>query len=41
MASITFSRAVRREVGHVSLNHLDISDLQEHNVPKFIAEHLL
>lgn len=41
MASITFSRAVRREAGHVSLNHLDVSDLQEPNVPKFIAEHLL
>lgn len=41
MASITFSRAVRREAGHISLNHLDISDLQQHNVPKSIAEHLL
>ena len=41
MASITFSRAVRREAGHVSLNHLDISDLQVSNVPKSIAEHLL
>ena len=41
MVSITFRRAVRREVGHVSLNHLDVSDLQESNVPKFIGEHLL
>ena len=41
MASTTFSRAVRREAGHVSLNHLDTSDLQDPNVPKFIAEHLL
>ena len=41
MASITFSRAVRREAGHISLNHLDVSDLQQHNVPKSIAEHLL
>ena len=41
MASIAFSRAVRREAGHISLNHLDISDLQQQNVPKLIAEHLL
>ncbi len=41
MASITFSRSVRREAGHISLNHLDISDIKQHNVPKFIAEHLL
>ena len=41
MASIAFSRAVRREAGHISLNHLDISDLQQDNVPKLIAEHLL
>lgn len=41
MASIAFSRAVRREAGHISLNHLDISDLQQHNVPISIAEHLL
>ncbi|KKK21517.1 hypothetical protein AOCH_006732, partial [Aspergillus ochraceoroseus] len=41
MASITFSRAVRREAGHVSLNHLDIADLQQPGLAKAIAQHLL
>lgn len=40
MASITFSRAIRQEAGHISLSHLDISDL-EHNESKTIAEYLL
>ncbi len=40
MASIAFSRTIRQEAGHISLNHLDVSDL-EHNVSKVIAEHLL
>lgn len=40
-ASLTFGRTVRREAGHISLNHLDILDLHQDNVPKFIAEHLL
>ena len=40
MASITFSRAIRQEAGHISLSHLDVSDLQ-HNESKTIAEYLL
>ncbi|RYP81860.1 hypothetical protein DL769_001820 [Monosporascus sp. CRB-8-3] len=41
MASIAFSRAVRREAGHISLNHLDLSDVEQQNDSKYIAEHLL
>lgn len=41
MASITFSRVIRREIGYVSLNHLDISDIQQPDVPKVISQHLL
>ncbi|PSR77536.1 hypothetical protein BD289DRAFT_494214 [Coniella lustricola] len=41
MASLSFSRTVRREAQHVSLNHLDIADAGEAEVPKHIAEHLL
>ncbi|KAF1829261.1 hypothetical protein BDW02DRAFT_651485 [Decorospora gaudefroyi] len=41
MASITFSRVIRREAGHVSLNHLDISDITHNNVTNAIATHLL
>ncbi|KAI1350261.1 hypothetical protein F5Y01DRAFT_326635 [Xylaria sp. FL0043] len=41
MASISFSRSVRRELGHVSLNHLDITNVEQHNIPKLIAEHFL
>ena len=40
MASISFSRAMSHEAGHISLNHLDFSDL-EHNVSKTISESLL
>ncbi len=40
MASLAFGRALRQEAGHVSLNHLDVSDLQ-HNESKTIAEYLL
>ena len=40
MASITFSRAIRQEAGHISLSHFDTSDLQ-HNESKNIAEYLL
>lgn len=40
MASIAFSRAMSHEAGHISMNHLDLSDL-EHNVSKVIAEYLL
>ncbi|RYO74938.1 hypothetical protein DL764_010620 [Monosporascus ibericus] len=40
MASIAFSRAMSHEAGHVSFNHLDLSDL-EHGASKVIAEHLL
>lgn len=40
MASIAFSRAMSHEAGHISMNHLDLSDL-EHNVSKIIAEYLL
>ncbi|KAL8986722.1 MAG: hypothetical protein Q9177_004009, partial [Variospora cf. flavescens] len=39
-ASIAFSRAMSHEAGHISLNHLDVSDL-DHNVSKVIAEYLL
>lgn len=39
-ASIAFSRAMSHEAGHISLNHLDVSDL-EHNVSRVIAEYLL
>ena len=41
MASISFSRSVRRELGHVSLNHLDITNVEQHNISKLIAEHFL
>lgn len=41
MASLSFSRTVRREAQHVSLNHLDIADAGHAEAPKRIAEHLL
>lgn len=41
MASIAFCRALRTEAPHVSLNNLDIADIQQDNVSKLIAEHLL
>ncbi|KAL6694280.1 hypothetical protein J3F84DRAFT_395947 [Trichoderma pleuroticola] len=41
MSSITFSRVVRRESGHVNLGHLDVSALQQSDVPKAISKHLL
>lgn len=40
MASIAFSRSVRNEAGHISLNHLDLLDIQD-DAPKVVAEHLL
>jgi hybrid polyketide synthase/nonribosomal peptide synthetase ACE1 len=40
MASIAFSRAISHEAQHISLNHLDVSDL-DHNASRVIAEHLL
>ena len=40
MASIHFSRVISNEARHISLNHLDLSNL-EHDVSKVIAEHLL
>ncbi|RAL03665.1 uncharacterized protein BO80DRAFT_400692 [Aspergillus ibericus CBS 121593] len=40
MASISFSRAMGHEAGHICLNHLDMSDL-DHNVSRVIAEELL
>lgn len=40
MASIAFSRVVSREAGHISLDHLDVSDLG-HNISSVIAEYLL
>ncbi|KAK6070456.1 polyketide synthase peptide synthetase [Seiridium cupressi] len=40
-ASIAFSRVLRAETPHISLNVLDVSDIQHHNVAKSIAEHLL
>ncbi|KAL8820238.1 MAG: hypothetical protein Q9223_001502 [Gallowayella weberi] len=39
-ASISFSRTMAHEAGHINLNHLDVSDL-DHNVSQHIAEHLL
>ncbi|KAI5918389.1 hypothetical protein F4810DRAFT_715562 [Camillea tinctor] len=41
MASIAFSRVLRVEANHMSLNNLDVSDLKHDNVSKSIAEHLL
>lgn len=41
MASIAFSRVLRAEAPHISLNNLDVTDLQRHDVSKVIAEHLL
>jgi hybrid polyketide synthase / nonribosomal peptide synthetase ACE1 len=40
MASVAFSRVISHEARHISLNHLDVSDLG-HNVARNIAEHLL
>ncbi|KAL7935507.1 hypothetical protein V8C35DRAFT_333983 [Trichoderma chlorosporum] len=40
MASITFSRAMSHEAGHISMNHLDFAGLGD-DAPKVIAEHLL
>lgn len=40
MASVTFSRSIKNEATHISLNHLDVSDLDD-NVSKVIAEQLL
>ena len=40
MASLAFGRTIRQEAGHLSFNHLDVSDLQ-HNESKTIAEYLL
>ncbi|KAL9019148.1 MAG: hypothetical protein Q9185_003579 [Variospora sp. 1 TL-2023] len=39
-ASFAFSRAMSHEAEHISLHHLDVSDL-DHNVSKIIAEYLL
>ncbi|KAI0411933.1 hypothetical protein F5X98DRAFT_383165 [Xylaria grammica] len=41
MASIAFSRVLRAESAHLSLNNLDVSNLEHGNVSKSIAEHLL
>ncbi|KAF3759881.1 hypothetical protein M406DRAFT_269792 [Cryphonectria parasitica EP155] len=41
MASIVFSRTVRREELHISLNHLDVSDPGRPDTSKAIAEHFL
>ena len=40
MASLAFSRSIKNEATHISLNHLDVSDLDD-NVSKVIAEQLL
>ena len=40
MTSLAFARTIRQEAGHLSLNHLDASDLQ-HNESKTITEYLL
>ncbi|KAK0668424.1 putative dual specificity polyketide synthase [Cercophora samala] len=39
-ASVAFSRAISHEASHISLNHLDLSDLGR-NTGRAIAEHLL
>jgi hybrid polyketide synthase / nonribosomal peptide synthetase ACE1 len=41
MGSIAFCRALRTEAPHVSLNNLDIADIEQDNISKLIAEHLL
>lgn len=41
MASIVFSRTVRREETHIGLNHLDVSDLARTDTSQAIAQHLL
>lgn len=40
MASLAFSRSIKNEATHISLNHLDVSDLDD-NVSKVIAEQIL
>jgi hybrid polyketide synthase/nonribosomal peptide synthetase ACE1 len=40
MASISFSRAMSHEAGHILMNHLDMSDLKQ-DASRVIAEHLL
>jgi hybrid polyketide synthase/nonribosomal peptide synthetase ACE1 len=40
MASISFSRAMSHEAGHIFLNHLDMSDLNQ-DTSRIIAEYLL
>ncbi|KAJ5740973.1 hypothetical protein N7493_000845 [Penicillium malachiteum] len=40
MASLAFSRSIRNEATHISLNHLDMSSIDESS-PKVIAEQLL
>lgn len=40
MASLAFSRSIKNEATHISLNHLDVSGLDD-NVSKVIAEQLL
>ena len=41
MGSIAFGRVVRREATHISLNHLDVSDIEKPGVSNMIATHLL
>ncbi|KAF7586831.1 hypothetical protein BBP40_008256 [Aspergillus hancockii] len=40
MVSISFSRTMSHEAGHICLSHLDMSDL-DHDVSRLIAEYLL
>lgn len=40
MASLAFSRSIKNEATHISLNHLDISSLDD-DISKIIAEQLL
>jgi hybrid polyketide synthase/nonribosomal peptide synthetase ACE1 len=40
MASLAFSRSIKNEATHISLNHLDVSGLDD-DVSKVIAEQLL
>ena len=41
MSSISFSRTISHEMPHITLNHLDVSESEQTNISKVIAEYLL
>ena len=41
MSSISFGRTISHEMPHITLNHLDVSDPEQTNISKAIAEYLL